>query len=47
MSPKMNWNNIHIDYIEPNGSFDIFRDEDLRDEYNWKNIQPLIKIHSL
>ena len=41
--PEMNWTNIEIDHIKPIGMFDVSKDEELREEFCWKNTQPLLK----
>ena len=42
-TPEMNWSNIQIDHVKPICSFDVSKDEELREAYNWKNTQPLLK----
>ena len=47
MTPEMNWSNIEIDHVKPICLFDISKDEELREAFNWKNTQPLLKeVHS-
>ena len=47
MTPDMTWNNIQIDHIKPICLFDITKDEELKEAFNWKNTQPLLKeVHS-
>ena len=36
--------NIHIDDVTPDISFDVTKDEELHDAFNWKNMQPILKI---
>ena len=43
MSPEMNWSNIEIDHLKPICLFDVSKDEELREAFNWKNTQPLSK----
>ena len=47
MSPEMNWRYIQIDSAKPNISFDLSKDEELREMFNWKNMQPLLKNENL
>ena len=47
MTSDMNWKNIDIDHTRPLSSFDICKDEELKEAFNWKNIQPVLKeVHS-
>ena len=43
MTPEMNWTNFEIDHLRPISSFDISKDEELREAFNWKNTQPFLK----
>ena len=43
MTPEMNWSNIEIDHVKPICLFDISKDEELKEAFNWKNTQPLLK----
>ena len=43
MTAKMNWLNLEIDHVKPNCLFDVFNDKKLREAFNWKNTQPLLK----
>ena len=43
MSPEMNWSKIEIDHLKPIRLFDVSKDEELREAFNWKNTQPLSK----
>ena len=43
MTPDMNWSNIEIDHVKPICMFDVTKDEELREAFNWKNTQPLLK----
>ena len=40
---EMNWLNIEIDHVKPICLFDISEDKVLRECFNWKNTQPLLK----
>ena len=42
-TPEMNWDNFEIDHVEPICLFDVSKDEELREAFNWKNTQPLLK----
>ena len=39
----MKWWNIEIDHMRPFCSFDISKVEELREVFNWKNTQSLLK----
>ena len=43
MTPEMNWSNIEIDHVKAICLFDVSDDEQLREAFNWKNTQPLLK----
>ena len=43
LAPKMSWNNIHIDHVKPICSFDVSKDEGLREAFIWKNTELLLK----
>ena len=43
MTPDMTWDNIEIDHVRPISSFDISDDEQLKEAFNWRNTQPLLK----
>ena len=43
MTSDMTWDNIEIDHVEPFCLFDVSKDEELREAFNWKNTQPLLK----
>ena len=43
MTPEMNWDNIEIDHVKAICLFDISNDEELKEAFNWKNTQPLLK----
>ena len=40
---EMNWENIEIDYVKPICMFDVTKDEELKEAFNWRNTQPLLK----
>ena len=42
-TPEMNWDNIEIDHVKPICMVDVTKDEELREAFNWKNTQPLLK----
>ena len=42
-TPDMTWDNIEIDHVKPICLFDVSKDEELREAFNWKNTQPLLK----
>ena len=42
-TPEMNWSNIEIDHVKPICLFDVSKDEELGEVFNWKNIQSLLK----
>ena len=42
-TPEMNWSNIEIDHVKPICKFDVSKDEELREAFNWKNTQSLLK----
>ena len=42
-TPEMNWSNTEVDHVKPICLFDVSRDEELREAFNWKNTQPLLK----
>ena len=41
-TPEMKWYNIEIDHVKAICLFDISKDEELREAFNWKNTQPLL-----
>ena len=43
MTPEMSWSNIEIDHVKPICMFDVSKDEELKEAFNWKNTQPLLK----
>ena len=40
---EINWNNIEIDHVKPICLFDVSKDEELGEAFNWKNTQPILK----
>ena len=42
-TPDMTWNNIQIDHVKPICLFDVSDEEQLKEGFNWKNTQPLLK----
>ena len=42
-SPEMNWENIEIDHVKPICLFVVTKDEELKEAFNWRNTQPLLK----
>ena len=42
-APEMNWSNIAIDHVKPICMFDVTKDDELREAFSWKNIQPLLR----
>ena len=43
MTPEMNWSNIEIDRVKAICMFDVSDDEQLKEAFNWRNTQPLLK----
>ena len=43
MTPDMTWDNIEIDHVKAICIFDISNDEQLKEAFNWRNTQPLLK----
>ena len=39
----MNWGNTEVDYVKPICMFDISVIEQLKENFNWLNTQPLLK----
>ena len=37
MTTEMNWRNIGTDHVRPIASFDVSKDEELGEAFNWKN----------
>ena len=45
MTPAKTWDNIENDHVKPICLFDVSKDEELKEAFNWKNTQPLLKIY--
>ena len=43
LTPEMNWTNIELYHIKPICMFDVSKDEKLREAFNWKITQSLLK----
>ena len=43
MTPDMTWDNIEIDHVKAFCMFDVSKYDELREAFNWKNTQPLLK----
>ena len=43
MTSEMNQSNIEIDHIKASCMFDVSKDEELREAFNWENTQHLLK----
>ena len=43
MTPDMTWDNIEIDHVKAICLFDVSKVEELKEAFNWKNTQPLLK----
>ena len=39
----MNWTNIEIDHVKPICIFDVSEDGEIKEAFNWKNTQTLLK----
>ena len=46
-SPEMNWLNIEIDHVRPICMFDVSDDEQLKEAFNWRNTQLLLRKNHL
>ena len=42
-TPEMNWTNIENDHVKPICMFDISKEDELKEAFNWRNTQPLHK----
>ena len=42
-TPEMNWDNFEIDHVKAICLFDVSKEEKLKEAFNWKNTQPLLK----
>ena len=47
MSPGVSWSNFLIKYDQPIVSFDVLKDEELREAFIWKSTQALVKIDNI
>ena len=47
MTEEMNFDNIHIDHVKPISSFDVSKEEEFLEAFNWRNTQPLLKEDNL
>ena len=43
MTPELNWSNIEIDHVKTICFFVVSDDEQLKEAFNWRNTQPLLK----
>ena len=43
MTPKMSWENINLDHIQPLSSFELTDPNQLKEAAHYTNIQPLLK----
>ena len=43
MTPEMNWQKIEIDHIKAISLFDVSEEEELKEAFNWRKTQPLLK----
>ena len=43
ITPEMNWSIIEIDHVKAICLFDVSKDDELRETFNWKNTQLLLK----
>ena len=39
----MNWSKIEVNHVKPISSFDVSKDGELRESFNWQNTQPFLK----
>ena len=44
MTPELNWTTIELEHVKPICMFDVSKDEDLKQAYNWQNTQRYRKI---
>ena len=42
-TPEMNWSITEIHHVKPICLFDVSKDEELGEAFNWKNTKPLLK----
>ena len=43
MTPDMTWDNFETDHVKAICRFDVSKEEELKEAFNWKNTQPLLK----
>ena len=43
MTKNTKWENIQIDHVKPICLFDVSKDEELREAFNYINAEPLLK----
>ena len=43
MTPEKNWSKIEIDHVKAICLFDLSKDEELKEAFDWKNTQTLLK----
>ena len=41
-TPEMNWSNTEIDHVKAICSFDLSKDEELKEVFSWKKTQPFL-----
>ena len=46
MTPQMNWTNFELDHVKPIWMFDLSKDEELREAFNWRNTQHFFEKNS-
>ena len=44
MTPDVTWLNIEISHVKPIALFDVPNIDELKEAFNWIDIQPLLKI---
>ena len=42
-TPEVNWSNTEGDHVKPICMFDLSKDEELLEAFNWKNTHPFFK----
>ena len=42
-TPDMDWSNTELNHVKPICMFDLSKDEEIKEAFNWKNTQPLLK----
>ena len=43
MTPDMSWSNTEIDHVKSICMFDVSKEEEIKEAFNWKNTQLLLK----